>query len=166
MQNIEDIYNQYFGVVYKYLFCLTHDDNFTEELTQDTFFKALKSLNSFKGDCKIQVWLCQIAKHLWFDELKRRRRYVSLDEEEDNLVAFENTELMAIENENRRKLFESIKKLDKITQEVILLRINGDLSFKEIGEILGKTETWARVTFYRGKQKLKEVEDYGKEKTM
>ena len=73
---------------------------------------------------------------------------------------------MAIENENRRKLFESIKKLDKTTQEVILLRINGDLSFKEIGEILGKTETWARVTFYRGKQKLKEAEDYGKEKTM
>ncbi len=166
MQNVEEIYRQYFSVVYKYLFCLTHNDNLTEELTQETFFKAIKSLNSFNGDCKIQVWLCQIAKNLWYDELKRKKRYKSLEEEEDNLIAIEDTEMIVIENENRRKLFENINKLDNTTKEVMLLRINGNLSFKDIGEILGKTETWARVTFYRGKQKLKEVEKYGKERTM
>ena len=166
MQNIEEIYKQYFEVVYRYLFCLTHNEFISEELTQETFFRAIKGLNSFKGDCKIQVWLCQIAKNLWYDELKRKKRYKSLDDEEINLTSLEDTEMMVIANDNRRNLYENIKKLDKVTQEVILLRINGDLSFKEIGEILDKTETWARVTFYRGKQKLREVEDYGKERNL
>ena len=166
MQNIEEIYNQYFEVVYKYLFCLTHDNFISEELTQETFYRAIKSLDTFKGDCKIQVWLCQIAKHLWCDELKRRKRFKNIDDEENNLISLEDTEIMVIANENRRTLYENIKKLDDKTKKVMLLRINGNLSFKEIGEILGKTETWSRVTFYRGKQKLREVEEYGKERTM
>ena len=73
-EDIEEIYKQYFEVVNKYLFCLTHDSNIAEELTQETFYKAIKKIDKFKGECKIQVWLCQTAKNLWYDEIKKNRR--------------------------------------------------------------------------------------------
>lgn len=74
MQNIEEIYKQYFTTVNKYLFCLTRNQDLSEELTQETFYRAVKKIDSFKGDCKISVWLCQIAKNLWYDELNKQKR--------------------------------------------------------------------------------------------
>lgn len=154
MGEIEKIYEEYFEVVNKYLFCLTHDSNIAEELTQETFYKAIKKIDKFKGECKIQVWLCQIAKNLWYDEIKKNKRERSIEEE--TIEAKENTEKMVILNDEKIELFKKMQNLDEKTKEVIYLRLTGDLSFKEIGDILNKTENWARVTFYRGKQKLKE----------
>ena len=77
MQNIEEIYKQYCNTVYKYLFCLTGKEDVSEELTQETFAIAVKEINKFKGSCKVSVWLCQIAKNLWYDEL--RKTYWSVD---------------------------------------------------------------------------------------
>ena len=167
MQDIEEIYKQYFEVVNKYLFCLTHNDNLAEELTQETFYRAVKKIGSFKGDCKIQVWLCQIAKNLWYDEIKKNKRYKSIEGDELELVAIEDTEKAAMQNASKLELFKEMQTLDNQTKEVMYLRLTGDLSFKEIADILNKTENWARVTFYRGKQKiLKEVEKNGREKRM
>lgn len=167
MQDIEEIYKQYFKVVNKYLFCLTHNDNLAEELTQETFYRAVKKIGSFKGDCKIQVWLCQIAKNLWYDELKKNKRYKSIEGEELNLIAIEDTERTAIQNTAKLELFKKMQSLDNQTKEVMYLRLTGDLTFKEIADILNKTENWARVTFYRGKQKLlKEEKENGREKRM
>lgn len=74
MQNMEELYNDYFQTVFKYLFCMTQDADLSEELTQETFYQAIKTYNNFRGDCKVSVWLCQIAKHLWFKENKKRTR--------------------------------------------------------------------------------------------
>lgn len=160
MQSIEQIYEEYFNTVYKYLFCLTHDANFSEELTQETFLKALEHLSSFKGDCKISVWLCQIAKNLLFNELKRKKSksFVSTDSFSPDLISSSDVEKSIVLNEEKINLYKQMQKLDSNSKEVVYLRITGELSFKEIGDILNKTETWARVTFYRAKKKLEEVD--------
>lgn len=156
MQDMEQIYKQYFETVNKYLFCLTHNSDISEELTQETFYRAVKKINTFKGNCKMSVWLCQIAKNLWYDELKKNKRTENIGEDILLIQTEDQIEDKVISNESKLGLYKKIQKLDKQTREVIYLRITGELSFKEIGDILNKTENWARVTFYRGKQKLKE----------
>lgn len=159
MQNIGKIYEEYFEMVKKYLFCLTRNNDIAEELTQETFYKAVKKINTFKGNCKISVWLCQIAKNLWYDELRKKQKIQNTEEEElFTLSSLEQTEQTVIANENKIELYRKLQKLNPSTREIIYLRITGELSFKEIADILNKTETWARVTFYRGIQKLKEVD--------
>lgn len=158
MQNMDEIYKQYSNTVYKYLFCLTHSEDTAEELTQETFAIAVKEVNKFKGNCKISVWLCQIAKHLWYKKLKKDKKEnnISFDELNVELIEKETTEEIICKKEDNVKLFKDIQKLDNISREIIYLRIFGNLNFIEIGEILGKTPNWARVTFYRAKEKLKE----------
>lgn len=159
MQNIEEIYKQYFKTVYKYLFCLTRNSDIAEELTQETFYRAVKKINTFNGQCKISVWLCQIAKNLWYDELKKNKKIKDISEEEYlSIKSLDSIEENIFLNENKIDLYKKLQILDEKTREVIYLRITGELSFKEIANILNKTENWARVTFYRGKQKLKEVD--------
>ena len=157
MQDIGKIYQEYFEIVNKYLFCLTHNNNISEELTQETFYKAVKKINTYRGDCKISVWLCQIAKRLWFDECRKNKKIINAKEKDLlDLQAINNLEEQVIFNDEKISLYKKMQNLDIITREVIYLRITGELSFKEIGTILNKTETWARVTFYRGKKQLKE----------
>ena len=156
MQDMEQIYEQYFEAVYKYLFCLTCNSDIAEELTQETFYRAVKKIHTFKGDCKISVWLCQIAKNLWYDECRKNRK--NLKTSEDTFLEIQDsdmTEEKVIHNEEKMALYKKLQTLDEKTREVIYLRITGELSFKEIGTILNQTENWARVTFYRGKQKLR-----------
>lgn len=157
MQDIEKIYDEYFDTVNKYLFCLTHNNDISEELTQETFYRAVKKINTYKGDCKISTWLCQIAKNLWFDECRKNKRIISSESIEDlNVPVIEYVEDKLINDEEKILLYKKIQKLDEKTKEVIYLRLTGELSFKEIGIIMNKTENWARITFYRGKNKLKE----------
>lgn len=159
MQNIEQIYEEYFETVYKYLFCLTHNGDIAEELTQETFYRAVKSINRYKGECKISVWLCQIAKNLWYDECKKNKKIAEVSEEYiENIESNETAEEKVISNDEKISLYQKMQILDEKTREVIYLRITGELSFKEIGIIMNQTENWARVTFYRGKNKLKEVD--------
>lgn len=160
MQNIEEIYKENFEVVRKYLFCLTHSNDIAEELTQKTFYMAVKKIDTFKGKCKISVWLCQIAKNLWYNELKKNRKTETINEQEEFEVLPLNTvEEIVISNENKVNFYKKIHQLDAPMKDVIYLRITGELSFKEIASVLSKTENWARVMFYRAKQKLKEGEE-------
>ena len=157
MQNMEEIYKEYFETVRKYLFCLTHNQDISEELTQETFYKAVQKINSFKGNCKMSVWLCQIAKNLWYNELKKQKKFKNISEEDlDSIQNQIETEQLVISNDDKIELYKKLQKLDDKTREVIYLRITGELSFKEIATILNKTETWTRVTFYRGKKKLED----------
>lgn len=157
MQDMEQVYKQYFETVNKYLFCLTHDSNISEELTQETFYKAIKKIGTYRGDCKMAVWLCQIAKNLWYDYCRKNKRIVNEDQMPE-MISIDTTEEQVISRQEKILLYQKMQKLDKETREVIYLRITGELSFKEIATILNKTENWARVTFYRGKNKLKEVD--------
>ncbi len=167
MQNIEEIYMQHSNTVYKYLFCLTGNEDLSEELTQETFAIAVKEIGKFKGNCKVSVWLCQIAKHLWYKELKKskRNKNISLEEIEE-FPEIETTEDKVCKQEEKLKLFKDMQKLDELSREILYLRMVGNLNFIEIGEILGKTPNWARVNFYRAKQKMKEVNENGKKKRM
>ena len=158
MQNMDEINEECFETVYKYLFCLTHNSDISEELTQETFYRAVKKINTYNGKCKISVWLCQIAKHLWYNQCRKNKRIVNTDETFD-IEDPQNLEEQFIAGEEKVSLYKKMQNLDEKTREVMYLRITGELSFKEIGEILGKTENWARVTFYRGKSKLKEVDE-------
>lgn len=157
MQNIEEIYKEYSTSVYKYLFCLTQNKEISEDLTQETFALAVKDIKKFRGDCKLSVWLCQIAKHLWYKELKKKNRSANVSFEEINEDALyeETLEETICAKEEKLKLFKDMQKLDEKSREVMYLRMIGNLSYEEIGEILGKTSNWSRVTFYRAKQKVK-----------
>ena len=159
MQDIEKIYKEYFETVNKYLFCLTHNNDISEELTQETFCKAVQKIYTYKGECKMSVWLCQIAKNLWYDQCRKNKKILKTEESELLEVQDLNSlEDQIISNDEKITLYRKMQKLDEKTREVMYLRITGELTFKEIGVILNKTENWARVTFYRGKNKLKEVD--------
>lgn len=158
MQDMEQIYEQYFETVNKYLFCLTHNNDISEELTQETFYRAVKKIDTYRGDCKISVWLCQIAKNLWYDQCKKNHKIVSIEGEMIEIQSNETIEEKLIDNDEKISLYKKMQKLDEKTREVMYLRITGELNFKEIGVIMNKTENWARVTFYRGKNQLKEVD--------
>ena len=162
MDDIERIYKEYFFIVYKYLLCLTHDSELAEELTQDTFEKAIMKINTFKGESKISTWLISIAKNLYFNELKRSRKNVDINEIKKQMCD-ECVEDIIVLKEEKELLKEKINKLDEISRKVVFFRISGELSFKEIGDLLNKSENWARVTYYRAKSKLlKGVDSYGK----
>ena len=158
MQDIEEIYLEHSKLIYKYLFCLTRNSEIAEELTQETFLCALKEIDKFKGNCKMSTWLCQIAKHLWSREFKKinNSKIISINQVNESVTDKENVEEKIIEMDEKERLYRKIETLPEEIKEVIYLRIIGECSFKEIGEILGKKENWARVTYYRGKEKLKE----------
>lgn len=153
-QKLEQIYEENASYVYKYLFCLTHDTYLAEELMQETFYEAAKGISKFRGECKISVWLCKIGKRLWFKELNRRKKQLLPLDEIEEVRSEENLEYQYLMRLEKVELFKLLHQLDDITREVMYLRLTGELSFAQIGEILGKTENWARVTFYRGKQKI------------
>lgn len=158
MQNIDEIYEEYSSLIYKYLFCLTQDEHISEDLAQETFIIAFNKINSFKGECKLSSWLCQIAKHLWYKQLKKdkRNKTISLNTLDYNISDNTDIEDIICNNEDKEKLLENIENLGSPFKDVVFLKINGNLNFVEIAEILGKTPNWARVTFFRAKQKLKE----------
>lgn len=165
MQDIEDVYVEYSKLIYKYLFCLIHNSEIAEELTQETFLCAIKNIDRFKGNCKISTWLCQIAKHLWYKELKRLKKanIIPIGEISIDISNGDDVEAKIIKESEKEILYKKIESLSDEVKEVIYLRIIGEFSFKQIGEILGKNENWARVTFYRGKEKMKEG-DYNERK--
>lgn len=154
MKNMEEIYNKYANAIKNYIFCITKDITLAEDIMQETFIVAINEINKFRGDCEISVWLFSIAKKILYKKTKKSNmnNMISIDEFEfaDNKTPEEEY----ISNDNKLKLFEALQKLDSNTREVIYLRLTGDLTFKEIGKILNKTENWAKVTFFRGKQKL------------
>ncbi len=157
---IEKIYNEYYPIVYKYLCCITHNPDISEELTQETFYRMIKNIDSFKGNSKLSSWLCEIAKNLWYDELRKKKRKMTIAENLEG-KSIDTMEENLIHKEEVSIVYHKINNLEEETKRVMYLRINADMSFKEIGQVLGKTETWARVTFYRGKKKVKESDFYG-----
>lgn len=152
-EKINEMYQENAAMIYKYLCGLTRDSGLAEELTQETFFQAIKGIDKFRGDCKISVWLCQIAKNLWYKELEKRNRHKTAPLD-DTIPSNESIENKSLNNLEKIEIFRLMHNLDDVTREVMYLRLSGDLQFSEIANIMGKTESWARVTYYRGKQKI------------
>ena len=152
--NFSDIYTLYFEDVYKYLLALCHDDELAEELAQDTFFKAMKSYENFRGDCKITTWLCQIAKHSFFLYEKHRKRNIDLNSVENEIVDTNSIEILLGQREQAFGIHKLLHNLPEPYKEVFSLRVLGELSYQDIAKLFGKTESWARVTFHSAKLKI------------
>ena len=154
MDDMDAIYRSHAQTVYKFLLAQCRDPDLAEELTQETFYRAVCSIDRFDGSCKLSVWLCHIAKHLWYQHLrKRQKETVPLETAPETPVP--SAEDGVLDQEGRLTLLRQIHRLPEPQREVIYLRAFGNLSFREIGDVLGKTENWTRVTFYRTKEKLR-----------
>ena len=155
---MEEIYIKYSKLVYNYLYKLTNNIEISEELTQETFYSAIKGINKYRGESKLPVWLCQIAKNKWKDYIvkNKRNQTVPFYDNIESLILDEDLEEKICSKEQLINLYKKVHSLDINTREVIYLKMKGEFSFKEIGKMLGKSEEWARVTFYRGKLKLRE----------
>ena len=162
MDDMSQVYRQHARTVYKFLLAQCRDPDLAEELTQETFYQAVRSVDRFDGSCKVSVWLCQIAKHLWYQHLRRRRREVPLPEELPETPA-PSAEEGVLARQGQLDLLRRIHDLPEPAREVVYLRAFGGLSFREIGDVTGRTETWARVTFYRSKEKLRNGGDSDEE---
>lgn len=153
--DFENIYNQHFRDVYLFVLSLSRNETLAEEITQETFFKALKSIHQFKGNCKINVWLCQIAKNTYFSYLDQQKRF-----EPDDIAekATENSiDKTFLIQEDAFRIHQALHDLDEPYKEVFTLRVFGELSFAQISQLFEKTESWARVTFHRAKQKIQNL---------
>lgn len=162
MTEFESIYNEYFKDVYLFLLGISGDEQIAEEITEETFFKALKAIHRFRGECDIRVWLCQIAKNEFYMYLRRIKQYDVADfsELEIEEKSFVNIEQQLIDSEMSLKIHKVLHELPEPYKEVFQLRVFGELSFDKIGEIFGKSANWACVTFHRARQKIqKELEE-------
>jgi len=150
-----EIYAEYFSDVYKYVISLCRDEAIAEEVTQETFFKAMRHIDKFNGSCKLYVWLCQIAKNTYFSLNKKQRRIVS-DTDINQTDITINIESDFFDKETAKRLHILLHKLNEPYKEVFTLRVFGELPFSQIGELFGKTDSWARLIFYRAKKQLQE----------
>lgn len=149
----EDVYNEYFKVVYLYIKGLCKNNSIAQEVTDDTFFKAMKSLDSFKGECDIRVWLCQIAKNTYYSYLRKSQKLTSLDETEPPPLSQDIYEKL-IDKETSFRIHSILHNMDEPYKEVFYLRVFSELSFSQIGSLFGKTQNWACVTYHRAKKKI------------
>lgn len=150
---MEELYRQYSQIVYYFLYQKCKDPALAEDLMQETFLKALECLDSYDRSCKLSTWLCQIAKHLLYQHWARGNR-VRLEELDEALESASDTERQAMAKIELADVWSKLQSLAPDARKVVELRVLGDFSFREIGEILGRSENWARVTFYRAKLAL------------
>jgi len=151
----DEVYIQHFKYVYKYVLSLCRNETVAEDITQETFLKAFENIDSFNGKSKMQVWLCQIAKNTYFTYCKNAKKHTSgsVELEWESVIDFEQR---FFDKENAFAVHKALHLLDEPYKEVFSLRLFGELSFSQIAELFGKTESWARVTCHRAKMKLKE----------
>ena len=154
-ERFEKIYIRYFNDVFLFLKKLSKDENTAEEITSETFFKAMQSMDTFRGEADIRVWLCQIAKNCYFSHLKKQQRFVDIDDLEftDRIDTLEE---QIINRSDVMRIHLLLHNLAEPYKEVFMLRVFGELSFKQISEIFQKTDNWACVTYHRARNKILE----------
>lgn len=154
MTDFEEIYNTYFRDVYLYIKSLSKDSQIAEDITSETFLKAVESIDNFNGTCDIRVWLCQIAKNNYFSYLRKNKKIVyaeQLQEQEANI----DIEKSMLSEETSMEIHEILHNIDEPYKEVFSLRTFSGLSFKQIGSLFQKNENWACVTYHRARKKIK-----------
>lgn len=155
MPDFDEIFSEYFRIVYRYALALCRDVSVAEDVTSETFLKAYKAIDDFKGECELRVWLCQIAKNTYFSLLKKNK-YETLFDDIELESDCADLLLDITTKETSREIHRRLHSLAEPYKEVFSLRVFGELPFAEIAELFGKTENWARVTYHRAKLKLQE----------
>lgn len=156
MIELEDLYERYFRSVYRYLLSITRDQNLAEDLTAETFMKALEGIEDFNGSCDIRVWLCQIGKNSYYSHLRKQGRVDIVAEIPEDKGPFSQASMdtRLMNEETSQRIHQILHHMKEPYKEVFTLRVFGELSFKRIGEIFQKTENWACVTFHRSRKKI------------
>lgn len=154
MSAFEELYKQYYSQVYFYVLGLCRNEHIAEEITQETFFKVLKKMDTFKGECKVNVWMIQIAKNAFYNYCREKK--FALESSLDGVETERTIEEKIIDQEAAGQIHVILHRMQEPYKEVFWMRTFGELSFKEIGSIHGKTESWARVTYHRAKLMIKE----------
>lgn len=156
IMDMDDVYRRYALPLKKYVMTMSHDETLSEDIVAETFYKAIKSIDSFV-EGNIFTWLCTIAKNTFYNHVsKKDNSNISLEDESlPEPVASVSVEDQVLEKSERMELYRRLQTLEPLERDVIHLRIFANLSYKEIGDIIGKTETWTRVTYFRCKEKLK-----------
>ena len=153
MKDFDEIYRLYVSDVYGFLYKLSRNADIAEELTSETFYRAVKNIDSYKGNCKMSVWLISISKNLYYDYIKKKENNnISIGDTDysDNSDIAGNLE----DKEMKRKIHKILHTLDEPFKEVFSLRVFSELSFKDIGELFEKSDGWARIVFFRAKEKI------------
>ncbi len=150
----EQIYNAYFKSVYRYIWKLTGDEHIAEEITSETFLKVMKSIGDFHGECDMRVWICQIAKNTYYSYLKKGSKIAGIDETELQNIADTKAfvEDQIVIQDEARQIRNILHTIPDPYKEVFMWRVFGELSFKEIGALYGKTDNWACVTYHRARK--------------
>lgn len=166
MTEFEEIYRRYFDDVYRYIRKLSGNEDTAEEITSETFFKAMRSVRSFRGECDIRVWLCQIAKNCYYDHIRKRGKTQSIDDEDfPDLADEENIEEQYLKRDEAERIRAALHNVSEPYKEVFMWRVFAQLSFNQIGQIFGKSENWACVTYHRAKKIIRSrLEDGSNEK--
>ncbi|MBO4819606.1 MAG: sigma-70 family RNA polymerase sigma factor [Firmicutes bacterium] len=165
MTYFEEIYRKYFSDVFAFILRLSGDVHVAEDITSDTFIKAMKALDKFRGDCDIRVWLCQIAKNCYYSHLRKTNKEEYTDEAEliDTTDVGNNVEDQLIKKERLAEIRKALHEIPDQYKEVYMWRIFAQLSFQQIGKIFGKSENWACVTYHRAigmiKKKIEDESD-------
>ena len=159
MDSMDQMYRKHSRMIYAFLLSRTGEDALAEELTQETFYQAVKSLDRFKGQSSASTWLCGIANNVWLAYLRKQKRSGEIFSSDEDEACFTSSSAESPEDNFIRKsdnltLMQALHEVKEPMREVLYLRLMGELSFREIGQIMGQSENWARVTFYRGKTKL------------
>jgi len=167
--DFEELYCMYFDDVYRYILRLSGNMHTAEEITSETFFKAMKNIGKFRGDCDVRVWLCQIAKNCYYSHIRKNEKNVSADE--TDLCEAPDPSADVAEEYAAREALEQIQTIlhgiNEPYKEVFMWRVYAELSFKQIAQIFGKNENWACVTYHRARKMIKErLEDENREKRM
>ena len=155
MTEFETIYREYFRDVELYILAICKDAHLAEELTEQVFFQALKALPKFRGDCDIRTWLCAMGRNCYLSHLRKQRKTENIDELSIPDPR-QNIEEQIVDRHQALAIHRVLHDLPEPYKEVFSLRVFGQLNFKQIGELFGKTESWARVTYHRARLKIKE----------
>ncbi len=155
VETFEQVYREYFRDVELYLLALCHDEHLAAELTSQVFFTALEQYSKFRGECHIRTWLCAIGRNIYYAHLRRAGKELPLEETLiDGRVSIEER---LEDKEEAMRIHKVLHSLPEPYKEVFSLRVFGQLSFAQIGEVFGKTANWACVTYHRAKSKIQEA---------
>lgn len=157
MTDFDSFFETNYPIVYKFTLSLCQDASLAEELTQEAFVKALEHFDQFEHKCQFHVWLCQIAKNSYYSYLRKQKHQIG--EEWTPPQRTDSPEEIVFEKETAARLYELLNCLPEPYREVFSLRVFGDLPFSQIGDIYGKTDSWARLIYYRAKKRIKEALD-------
>ena len=153
--DFEEIYRRYFGDVYRYLLRLSGSETAAEDITSETFLRAMQALPRFRGDCDVRVWLCRIARNTYFSTRRDPDNQPMEEPGEERAGSAPSPEEETLRREEGQRLRQLLHDLEEPYREVFLWRHYGDLSFREIGQLFGKSENWACVTYHRARGKLR-----------